>query len=237
MFDEIPSWCFSYTALHVTDTYHSLTILRIRAHRKYYLTTSVYYSDVFLLPLPARHTFQFPIIIEFCSCFLALISSINISLMSRTFVVGIFMPVSAGILLMRNASTTPEVLLLRSAEGRVWGLPKGHLNQSERTLDAALREIFEETGLTMDQFELVEGFHEMVAYRSRSNRNKTVAFFLGRLSDSNAKINLSSEHSAYVWTTQKEAISLVNIGTIRNLISYAFAFYRRNRAIRAITAV
>ena len=147
------------------------------------------------------------------------------------------MPVSAGILLMRNASTSPEVLLLRSAEGRVWGPPKGHLNQSERCLDAALREIFEETGLTMDQFELVDGFREMVAYRSRSNRNKTVAFFLGRLSDSNAKINLSSEHTAYVWTSQKEAVSMVNIGTIKNLIKHAFAYCRRNKAIRNITSV
>lgn len=44
-----------------------------------------------------------------------------------------------------------EIILVKQS-GNVWSFPKGHIEKDENTLEAAKREIFEETGLT--RFEL-----------------------------------------------------------------------------------
>src|ERR1700683_2200436 len=41
-----------------------------------------------------------------------------------------------------------EVALVLNGKGAYWGLPKGHLDEGEDSMTAALREIEEETGLT-----------------------------------------------------------------------------------------
>ena len=134
--------------------------------------------------------------------------------------------VSAGILLIRNTSSDPEILLLRSAEGHNWGPPKGHLEASETGIDAALREIYEETGLTFDNFDLVDGFQELIQYQSRSKRFKTVAFYLGEVMDSDVEINLSEEHSEYVWSPLRDALCLVELDIIRTLLCDAFSYIK-----------
>jgi 8-oxo-dGTP pyrophosphatase MutT (NUDIX family) len=58
--------------------------------------------------------------------------------------------VSAGGVITRPGDRGPDVCLIarRREDGTVvWGLPKGHLEPGESPLDAALREVREETGL------------------------------------------------------------------------------------------
>ncbi len=54
---------------------------------------------------------------------------------------------SAGGVVIREVDGVPHVLVIRDPY-RNWGLPKGHLEKGERSSDAALREVFEETGLS-----------------------------------------------------------------------------------------
>ena len=144
------------------------------------------------------------------------------------------MTVSAGILLIRNTSTVPEILLLKSAEGCTWGPPKGHLEGSEDGVEAALRETFEETGLTYDKIDLVDGFQELISYQSRSRRFKTVVFFLGNVNDSSAQVNISSEHSDFAWKSLTEALQMVEMDIVRQLLCHAFSYFKK-LPMKAIT--
>ena len=61
---------------------------------------------------------------------------------------------SAGIILYRLIANTPEVLLFhpggpfwKNKDEGAWSIPKGELNEDEKPLEAALRELYEETGI------------------------------------------------------------------------------------------
>ncbi len=53
---------------------------------------------------------------------------------------------SAGGVLYRRAPAGPEVLVIKDRYGQ-WGLPKGHVENEEAPLEAAIRECSEETGI------------------------------------------------------------------------------------------
>lgn len=55
---------------------------------------------------------------------------------------------SAGGVVLRRIAGELHVLLIRDPY-RNWGLPKGHVEPGEADMDAALREVEEETGLSM----------------------------------------------------------------------------------------
>jgi Predicted NTP pyrophosphohydrolase len=64
---------------------------------------------------------------------------------------------SAGILLWRRTLAGPEVLLVhpggpywRNKDDGAWTIPKGQLDPGEEPLDAAVRELKEETGVVVD---------------------------------------------------------------------------------------
>jgi bis(5'-nucleosidyl)-tetraphosphatase len=68
---------------------------------------------------------------------------------------------SAGVLLVRD-SYWPEVLLLRHASRL--DLPKGHVEAGESDLEAALRELQEETGVPAHAVEVVLGARHEITY-------------------------------------------------------------------------
>ena len=53
---------------------------------------------------------------------------------------------SAGGVVVRNFDGVPHVLVIRDPYQN-WGLPKGHIEKGEAPIEAALREVREETGL------------------------------------------------------------------------------------------
>ncbi len=63
---------------------------------------------------------------------------------------------SAGILLFRKNKSDLEVFLVhpggpfwKNKDEGVWSIPKGELNENEESLPAAIREFFEETGVSL----------------------------------------------------------------------------------------
>jgi 8-oxo-dGTP pyrophosphatase MutT (NUDIX family) len=58
---------------------------------------------------------------------------------------------SAGGVIYQDRDGDKWVVLISTRDGKVWGLPKGLIEQGEKPLDAALREVREESGLHGEQ--------------------------------------------------------------------------------------
>jgi 8-oxo-dGTP pyrophosphatase MutT (NUDIX family) len=87
---------------------------------------------------------------------------------------------SAGGIVVRGEQALVIVPTRRAADGsRVLGLPKGHLDPGETALQAAMREVREETGV---EVELVQELGEVRYWYRRGGRAvpKTVVFYLFR---------------------------------------------------------
>jgi len=91
---------------------------------------------------------------------------------------------SCGVLIVQGDPI--EQFLLMEHKKRL-DLPKGHVDKGETEMECALRELEEETGISSDDIELVEGFrftHTYSVWPKRFNKEeceKTLVVFLGRL--------------------------------------------------------
>lgn len=84
-------------------------------------------------------------------------------------------PRSAGGLVWRASEEGIEILLVQPSGGR-WGLPKGRIKPGEPAVDAALREVLEETGLRC----FVDGLVGSVVYPSSSGQMRAATYWLMR---------------------------------------------------------
>lgn len=105
---------------------------------------------------------------------------------------------AAGFVLMVR-SPRAQFLLMKHADR--WDLPKGHAEGKEETLETALRETEEETGIVADTIQVDPDFRFVTEYRvvgkKRGTYDKRVTYYLGFLKD---KPQIStSEHPDYRW--------------------------------------
>lgn len=85
---------------------------------------------------------------------------------------------STGAVIFTEENTVRNYLVLHSTLGHTT-LCKGHVEGSETEHETAIREIREETGLTVD---FIDGFREVITYSPKPGVVKDVVFFLARLS-------------------------------------------------------
>jgi bis(5'-nucleosidyl)-tetraphosphatase len=107
-------------------------------------------------------------------------------------------------------------LLLRYSAGH-WDFPKGNIEDGENEVQAACREIREETGIEKVVF--LEGFNKKVEYNYRRHRkviHKEVVFFLAK-TDSQ-RVILSNEHIAYSWTDFDSALAKLTYMTAKDIL-------------------
>jgi len=62
--------------------------------------------------------------------------------------------VSVCIIFRKNKNNT-EVLLVKRADNNKWCIPGGHLENKEKSIDAAIREIKEETNLDLNKKKII----------------------------------------------------------------------------------
>jgi len=107
--------------------------------------------------------------------------------------------------------------------GRHWEYAKGHVNRGESDLDAAVRELREETGIT--DVHVVEGFRHELVYFFRDRRKglirKTVVFFLAETSVGDDEVLLSEEHIAFAFLPYEEAVKRVTFAGARQVLRAA----------------
>ena len=113
--------------------------------------------------------------------------------------------VSAGIIIYRKTSEGPRFLLLYRG---YWNFPKGKLGEGEKSFMAALREIWEETGIRAKDLRFSDWFkvQDKYVFKSRVSGEKvfkTVSFYLAETSE--WRVRLSPEQNGYGWFLYREA--------------------------------
>ncbi|MCP4171204.1 MAG: NUDIX domain-containing protein [Fuerstiella sp.] len=111
-------------------------------------------------------------------------------------------PRSCGFLIVKG-DPIQSFLLMKHANR--WDLPKGHVDPGETDLECALRELEEETGIRLDQIQVIDDFLHETRYMVNGKRyglgkgpvEKTMRIYLGRLTE-DVDITLT-EHLGFEW--------------------------------------
>ncbi len=139
---------------------------------------------------------------------------------------------SAGGVAFREADTGLEFALVKSHTGN-WVLPKGGIEPDETALEAAVREIAEETGL---RTEVTEHLGD-VRYQFRASGetvNKVVNHYLARVVGGSLAYD-PKEHCACAWFCFDEAVRVARFPNEVNIIARAGEALRRHTAAAHVT--
>lgn len=130
----------------------------------------------------------------------------------------------------RQTPEGPEYLLLRYGGGN-WGFPKGHVEAGENDIQAAQREVAEETGIPIEQQRMLDGFEDETDYRFRRGHTlveKDVCFFL--IESGTRDVKISHEHSGFAWLPYETALQRVSFEGPRRILQSAHVFILERRA-------
>ncbi len=113
-------------------------------------------------------------------------------------------------------------LLLNYRHG-YWDLVKGKLEPGESNLQAAVRELKEETGL---EAEIHPGFEQSLSYMFKDQQgqlvDKAVTYFVGRAATKD--VTISHEHLSYKWLPLKETLRDLTYANSQQIVSMADHF-------------
>ena len=115
---------------------------------------------------------------------------------------------SAGVILVSVLPRGCRYLVLRAFN--YWDFPKGLVNEDETAMEAAVREVEEETGLSRLVFRWGEDFRETPPY----GRGKVARYYVAESPDTDVSLPVSAElgrpeHHEYRWADFAEARALV----------------------------
>ena len=134
---------------------------------------------------------------------------------------------SAGfIIISENDSHNSDrsVLLLHYISGH-WDFPKGNIEINENELQAAIRELKEETGI--EDFTLLPDFNYILKYkytRKSTLISKQVTLFLA--STKVNQVRISHEHIGYQWTDINSSVQQLTYSNAKNAMIYAMKFLK-----------
>lgn len=126
---------------------------------------------------------------------------------------------SCGVVVARRTETGWVTLLLRAFHH--WDFPKGIRERGEEPLEAAVREVGEETSVTELSFDWGDRFFETGPY----SRGKVARYFIATTSEENVKMGISPEtgepeHHEWRWVSFDEAYDLGS-PRVRTIVQWA----------------
>ena len=116
---------------------------------------------------------------------------------------------SAGAVIVRPTDTGPRLLLLRAYN--YWDFPKGEVELGETPLEAAHREVAEETGIVQLQHPWGELYRETAPY----GKGKVARYYLAITTQTSIILPINPElgrpeHHEFRWATPEEAAELLS---------------------------
>jgi 8-oxo-dGTP diphosphatase len=135
---------------------------------------------------------------------------------------------AAGGVLVRAGGNGREVAVIHRPKYMDWSLPKGKLEEGEGWLEAALREVEEETGYRCDaSVELPP-----VSYLDRKGRRKLVRYWL--MEPASGGFEPHGEVDELRWLTPGEANELLTYPHDKELVQKALRRYRWRMMMRIL---
>ena len=108
---------------------------------------------------------------------------------------------SCGAIVIYKDGDKCKILLVRNHNGRNYSFPKGHVEQGETEQETAVREVYEETGLTI---RIIDSFREVADYCPFGKIRKRVVFFMAQTMSDKVKIQ-EEEIDSYIWVDLDQA--------------------------------
>ncbi len=130
---------------------------------------------------------------------------------------------SCGALVVRRVSETPQILLIKHNGGH-WAFPKGHVEAGETEEETALREVREETGLTV---RLDTRYREMVTFSPAARTLKDVVYFAATVVSGTETPQLT-EVSDVRWVAFDEAHRFITYDNDRRLFEKLRSFVQEH---------
>lgn len=126
---------------------------------------------------------------------------------------------SCGVVLARQTDDGWVTLMLRAFHH--WDFPKGIRERGEEPMEAAVREVDEETGVTDLSFEWGDRFFETGPY----SRGKVARYFIATTAQEDVEMGISPEtgepeHHEWRWVTFDEAYDLGS-PRVRSIVQWA----------------
>ena len=142
--------------------------------------------------------------------------------------------VVAGFVVYRRTVDGIKFLLLYR-RGNYWNFPKGHFDIGENSLDTALRETKEETGLGKDDLRILPQFRAYEKFYFRRGDTKiydTVILYLAEARKAEVTIS-TREHSGFAWFLYDDAVKILGAkyGGTKKVLKQAHDFIR-NQSVR-----
>lgn len=130
---------------------------------------------------------------------------------------------SFGVIPIHSENGTDRFLVVHQKKGH-WGFPKGHADKGESALQAATRELAEETGITACRVAESPEFIEQYAFITKKGKrvDKTVTFFIGRVDDP-AVTPQPEEVQGYDWLTADQVRERLTFPEARELFGRVLA--------------
>lgn len=121
-------------------------------------------------------------------------------------------------------------LLVQHVAGH-WSFPKGHAEDGERPIDAARRELKEETGISQCSVDTERTFSESYTVTPDTSNHvtkhveKTVSYFIAHVPTKNVSITDSpDEITDFVWLTVAEAREKITFTEARRLLDEVYHY-------------
>ena len=128
---------------------------------------------------------------------------------------------SCGAVVFTRMNNEIQYLLIRNLTG-IYGFPKGHVEQGETEEQTALREVFEEVGLTV---KLVPGFRSEDEHPipQKENTMKQIVYFLGEYSNQEFTYQIEELTDALL-TDYETAMTLFQFDSSKRILTEANNF-------------
>lgn len=117
--------------------------------------------------------------------------------------------ISSGVIVFKKTSEGPRFLALYYGHN-YWTFPRGKIEKEERSFEAALRETYEETGLSRGDLRFVDYFKTYENWtftRNGKKVRKTVIFYLAETSQRTVK--MEKRCLGYGWFTASEIMKIL----------------------------